>query len=264
MDTGRARVCLPSNQKWAIMRSRALGGAFTAALSLAVLGLTAATVFADHTDRLEEGFPLNQIPLALPEGDDAEIRLVLVISGGTVYAARVTAVDAESQDRFRGLRNLPYIGHFFSDTYDAGDFKPESRIGAAYIRGSALMVDLGPVAGGPPAEAATGDDIGAEQRAAMWRRLGELGEGRGGKKARTIDLPLSLPGAAAPNVLAVVNGEFKYPLDADEFYRADATSGASPPIGPEALRALFDKPAGVAYLRKDEVVVLIPPTIFKD
>ncbi len=80
----------------------------------------------------------------------------------------------------------------------------------------------------------------------------------------TIEPPLSMPGATAPKVLAVVNGEFKYPLDADEFYRADATSGASPPIGPEALRALFDKPAGVAYLRKHEVVVLIPPTIFRD
>ena len=251
----------------AIMRSRALGWAFTAALGLAVLGLTAAAVFADHIDRLEEGLPtgpLNQIPLALPEGDDAEIRLVLVISGGTVYAARVTTVDPESQDRFRGMRNLPYIGHLFSDTYDAGDFKPESRIGAAYIRGAALMVDLGPVAGRSPAEAATGEDIGAEERAALWRRLGELGEGRGGKKARTIESPESMPGATAPEVLAVVNGEFKYPLDADEFYRADAISGASPPIGPEAIRALFDKPAGVAYLRKDEVVVLIPPTIFKD
>ena len=249
------------------MRSRALGWAFTAALSLAVLGLTAAAVFADHINRPEEGLstgPLNQLPLALPEGDDAEIRLVLVISGGTVYAARVYAVDPESQDRFAGLSKLPYIGHLFSDYYDAGDFKPESRIGAAYIRGSALMVDLGPVAGRSSAEAATGDDIGAEERAAMWRRLGELGEGRGGKKARTIDLPASMPGAAAPKVLAVVNGEFKYPLDADEFYRANATSGAPPPIGPEALRALFDKPAGVAYLRKDEVVVLIPPTIFKD
>ena len=252
----------------AIMRSRALGRAFTAALSLAVLGLTAAAVFADHIDGLEEGLPygpLNQIPLALPEGDDAEIRLVLVISEGTVYAARVTTVDPESQDRFAGLNKLPYIGHLFSDTYDAGDFKPESRIGAAYIRGSALMVDLGPIAAGrSPAEAATGDDIGAEERAAMWRRLGELGEGRGAKKARTIELPESMPGAAAPKVLAVVNGEFKYPLDADEFYRADAASGASPPIGPEALRALFDKPAGVAYLRKDEMVVLIPPTIFRD
>ena len=73
-----------------------------------------------------------------------------------------------------------------------------------------------------------------------------------------------MPGTAAPKVLALLNGEFKYPLDADEFYRADATSPASPPIGPEALRALFDKPVGVAYLRKDEVVVLIPPTIFGD
>ncbi len=98
----------------------------------------------------------------------------------------------------------------------------------------------------------------------MWRRLGELGEGRGAKKAGTIDLAESMPGAAAPNALAVVNGEFKYPLDADEFYRPNATFGAPPPIGPEALRALFDKPAGVAYLRKDEVVVLIPPTIFRD
>lgn len=248
-----------------MMKCKALGWAVTAALSLAVLGLPAAAVFADHNDGLEEGLPtgpLNRLPLALPDGDDAEIRLVLVISGATVYAARVTAVDPESQDRFRGMRNLPYIGHLFSDTYDAGDFRPESRIGAAYIRGSVLMVDLGPVAGRSPAEAATGDDIGAEQRAAIWRRLGELGEGRGGKKATTIERPESMPGAAAPNVLAVVNGEFKYPLDADEFYRADTTSGASPPIGSEALRALFDKPAGVAYLRKDEVVVLIPPTIF--
>ncbi len=247
------------------MSSRALGWVFTAALALAVLTLTAPAVLADHNDRLEEGLsygPLNQLPLALPEGDDAEIRLVLVISDRTVYAARVTAVDPESQDRFRGLRKLPYIGHLFSDYYDAGDFKPESRIGAAYIRGSALMVDLG--AGKSAAEAATGDDIGAEERAAMWRRLGELGEGRGAKKAGTIDLAESMPGAAAPKALAVVNGEFKYPLDADEFYRADTTSGASPPIGPGALRALFDKPAGVAYLRKDEVVVLIPPTIFKD
>ena len=103
--------------------------------------------------------------------------------------------------------------------------------------------------------------------AESFRRRGSrhgFGEGRGAKKAGTIDLAESMPGAAAPKALAVVNGEFKYPLDADEFYRADATSGASPPIGPEALRALFDKPAGVAYLRKDEVVVLIPPTIFKD
>jgi hypothetical protein len=244
------------------MRSRA----FTTALVLAVLALAATTVSADHIDRLEEGLPygpLNQIPLALPEGDDVEIRLVLVISGATIYAARVTTVDAESQDRFAGLSELPYIGHLFSDYYDAGDFKPESRIGAAYVRGSTLMVDLGPVAGKSPNEAATGDDIGAEERAALWRRLGELGEGRGAKQARDIALAEPIPGARAPRVLAVVNGEFKYPLDADEFYRADTASGASPPIGPEALRALFDKPAGAAYLRKGEVVVLIPPTIFK-
>ncbi len=263
MGTGRARACLPGNQKWAIMRSRA----FIAALGLAIIGLTAPAVFAYHTDQREEGLltaPLNQIPLALPDGGDAEIRLVLVISGRTVYAARVYAVDPESQDRFAGLNELPYIGHLFSDIYDAGDFKPENRIGAAYIRGSALMVDLGPVAGKSPAEAATGEDIGAEERAAMWKRLGELGKGGGGKKASTIESPESMPGAAAPKVLALLNGEFKYPLDADEFYSADATSPASPPIGPEALRALFDKPAGVAYLRKDEVVVLIPPTIFGD
>lgn len=260
MDTGPARQVTKSANAMAIMRSKALG----TALALAVLGLTAATVFASHNDRLEEGLPLNQIPLALPEGNDAEIRLVLVISGRTVYAARVYAVDAESQDRFAGLNKLPYIGHLFSDTYDAGDFKPESRIGVAYIRGSALMVALGPIAGKSPAEAATDEDTGAEERAAMWKRLNELGEGRGGKKARTIELPVSMPGTAAPKVLALLNGEFKYPLDADEFYRADATSPASPPIGPEALRALFDKPVGVAYLRKDEVVVLIPPTIFGD
>ena len=254
------------------MRSEARGRAFTAALALAilalaVLALTAPTVLADHKDPLDEGLPygpLNQIPLALPEGNDAEIRLVLVISGATVYAARVSTVDPESQDRFAGLNELPYIGHLFSDTYGAGDFKPESRIGTAYIRGSALLVALGPIAGGSPAAAAAGDDIGAEERAAMWRRLGDLGEGRGAKKARTIEFPLSMPGAAAPRILAVVNGDLKYPLDADEFYRADAASGASPPIGPEVLRALFDKPAGVAYLRKDEVVVLIPPTLFKD
>jgi hypothetical protein len=237
-----------------------------AALALAVLALTAATVLANHIDRLEVGLPygpLNQIPLALAEGGDAEIDLVLVISGATIYAARVTTVDAESQDRIAGLNELPYIGRYFSDYYEAGDFKPESRIGAAYVRGSTLMVDLGPVAAKSPDEAATGDDIGAEERAALWRRLDELGRGRGAKQARDIALAQPIPGARAPRVLAVVNGEFKYPLDADEFYRADAASLPSPPIGPETLRALFDKPAGAAYLRKGEVVVLIPPTIFK-
>ena len=120
MDTGPARQVTKSANAMAIMRSKALG----TALALAVLGLTAATVFASHNDRLEEGLPLNQIPLALPEGNDAEIRLVLVISGRTVYAARVYAVDAESQDRSAGLNKLPYTGHLFSAPYDAAPCTP--------------------------------------------------------------------------------------------------------------------------------------------